>query len=137
MSLWTFIISVGAAGLVGGLFNAYFATGGFELPRIERVSGRTILLPGFFGNVLIGAFVALILAALYGPLGELIIGGPGTTPTIPLTLRSLGGAALSGFGGARLLSQEVDRRYAQGAAANMSEALQTLVKKDPPRGGAN
>jgi hypothetical protein len=119
MSSYRFIGLVVAAGLVGGVFNALVTAGGFELPRIEKLPGHKTFVPGFIGNILMGAFVAIVLAVLYGPLGDVLVSNSGAASAIPLTLRSFGGAALSGFGGARLLSQEVDRRFSQGAASNV------------------
>ena len=99
------ILFIAIAGLVGGLLNALFAAEGFILSRVDTLpDGRTIWRPGFLGNVVVGGVAAIVLTALYSPLGSIKLGSarsPGTT--YDLTLAELAGALLSGLGGARLV----------------------------------
>jgi membrane associated rhomboid family serine protease len=127
-SLLVLIVAVGAA---GGLLNAFFATGGFEMPSMQSLpNGKWQWDPGFIGNIVVGALAAVILGAIYGPLGDFVLGGP--TPPQPalMTLRSFAGAALSGIGGSRLLSQAVDKRYSQATEDNLSQTVQTLSSQE-------
>ncbi len=62
--------------------------------------------------MMVGAVAALVMAALYSPLGSVPIGTLPSATGHPLTLGSLAGALLAGIGGARLLTNEVDRRLA-------------------------
>ena len=113
MAVLVILLSVCAAGLIGGLLNAFFAHEGFVLSRLERLpDGRRIWRPGFLGNMMVGAVTALVMAALYSPLGSVPIGALPSATGHPLTLGSLAGALLAGIGGARLLTNEVDRRLA-------------------------
>ena len=81
-------------------------------PRIFR--------PGFFGNIFIGAIAAGISWGLYGPFAASVVFGDtsGNTATAALTLSSLVGAVLIGVGGARWLTNEVDKTVLRAAATN-------------------
>lgn len=96
MAVWVILLSVCAAGLIGGLLNAFFAHEGFVLWRLERLQdGRRIWRPGFLGNMLVGAVAALVMATLYSPLGSVPIGTLPSGTGHPLTLGGLAGALLS------------------------------------------
>jgi hypothetical protein len=112
-----------AFGMVGGFINAFLTDQGLTLPSVDRLpNGQKILRPGFAGNVAIGGVAAIILAGLYSPLGAVEIGAwPG--PNLHLTIGSLAGALLSGIGGARLLTQEVDKRYTEFAAKDLEGSV--------------
>ena len=130
MALIWVILSIAIAGLVGGLLNAFFAAEGFILWRVDTLpDGRKIWQPGFIGNVVVGGVTAIVLAALYSPLGSVkleLAGSPRTT--YDLTLAELAGAFLSGLGGARLLTQEVGRHYDNLAQQQARVALDSLAR---------
>lgn len=116
--LWLFVM-----GLVGGLLNAYLSDGGFLMPQMDRLAnGQRIWRPGFPGNALIGGVTAVIMAVFYGPLGAADLAG-----AAKLDLRTLAGALLSGIGGARLLTQEVSRRYGESVKTETNEAIRNLT----------
>jgi uncharacterized membrane protein YeaQ/YmgE (transglycosylase-associated protein family) len=120
------------AGLVGGLLNGYFASEGLVLPRRERLSdGQTILRPGFIGNVIVGAVTAVVLTSLYSPIGALKI-GTASAQTYDLTVGAVVGAFLNGLGGARLLTQEVNRRYDDLAKRRMSTVITESLETSRP-----
>ena len=114
------------AGAVGGAVNALMTDNGFLLPKSETtLSGATILRPGYVGNMLIGGVAALVSWGLYGPLGGYIVAG--TTQALQanaaperlgLSLASLVGGLLVGVGGARWLSNEVDKNLLRAAASS-------------------
>jgi hypothetical protein len=85
--------------------------------------------PGFLGNILVGAVAAIVLGALYGPLGDFVLGSAAPPQPALLTLRSIAGAALSGIGGSRLLTQAVERRYNEATEKNLTQTVGTLTNR--------
>ena len=67
MAIWNLLLIICAAGAVGGIVNALMTDNGFVMPLRETTDGATIIRPGFFGNVVIGAVAAGISWGLYGP----------------------------------------------------------------------
>ena len=132
MSAWIVIAALAAAGLLGGLFNAYIESEGFVLPKTETLAGGVrVFRPGFLGNMLVGAVTAVVLAAMYSPLGSIEV-GRFDAPQIRLTLQSIAGAILSGIGGSRLLTQGAARRYDRLTKAQLSDAV-ALMAPEPSR----
>ncbi|MFG2178352.1 hypothetical protein ACGFLS_06480 [Streptomyces abikoensis] len=113
-----------AAGALGGVVNALLSDSALVLPR-ERAG---ILQPGFLGNALLGSFAAVVTWGLYGPLKEAVLLGsrPLGEPPVNMTVTALVGAALTGVGGARVVTAEVDKRYLRSAGANAA-----LTPADP------
>ena len=109
---------VSLVGAVGGVFNAFFSDNGFVLPQlVDDGKGGRILRPGGLGTVAVGAFAALLSWMLYGPVANYSIFGPADGQKLPdLTLGAVGAAAIVGFGGARWLTNEVDKRLLKAAA---------------------
>ena len=118
--LWVFLGVVFLSGASGGIVNALLSDNGFVLPRYAR--GMKILRPGFFGNMLIGGFSAAISWGLYGPFaGEFMLGESSVTnPQIGLTLSGVVGAVLVGIGGARWLTNEVDKGLLRASGSQMA-----------------
>lgn len=107
------------AGAVGGLVNALMSDNGFVLPQYEKLDAAKILRPGVIGNALIGAVAAVVSWALYGPVGQLPVLGAtahADSADITLTYAALAGAILVGIGGARWLSDQVDKNLLRAAA---------------------
>lgn len=88
-----------------------------------------IVRPGYLGNVVTGAIAAGISWGLYGPAADLAILRMGAPPAAAevasLSLSALVGAALVGIGGARWLSNEVDKRLLKAAAGEAAQAKQS------------
>lgn len=130
VALWLMLLAVLVAGGVGGVVNAAMTDNGFFLPKKEQTtSGRTLLRPGYLGNVLVGAIAALISWGLYGPLSAFALIGTAqamqaNAPVneISLSLASFVGALLVGAGGARWLSSEVDKNLLRAAATDAASA---------------
>jgi hypothetical protein len=119
---------VAAAGAAGGLANSLISGTGLALPRILTVAGETVILPGFVGNVLIGAVAAFLSFALYGPpAGYMLVGDKPDTLSAPvpakslLTLGAFAGAMLVGFSGGRWVTAEADKRLNHGTALSAAE----------------
>ena len=135
-SIWLMLVLVFAAGAVGGVINALISDNGFIFPKSESAGdGATVLRPGYLGNVLIGAVAAVISWGLYGPLSAFFIAGTpqalatnATPEKVGLSLAALVGAILVGVGGARWLSNEVDKRLLRAAAAEAANK-----PSDPPK----
>lgn len=140
MSLWTLLLIVCVAGGVGGVVNALLSDNqGFVLPHNVEVAPNhpRIFRPGFLGNILIGAIAAGISWGLYGPFAAYVVFGDSSAANTGapfLTLSSLVGAIVVGVGGARWLTNEVDKNvlhaaatYAAGKTADPAAAQQIAL----------
>jgi hypothetical protein len=108
---------VAVLGAVGGLFNALLSDNQFVFPRGESDGkGGVIWKPGSMLTVLVGAFAALVSWALYGPISGYSIFGLDGQKLPDLTFGALGSAALIGYGGARWLTNEADKKLLRAAA---------------------
>ncbi|NMC09902.1 MAG: hypothetical protein GYA39_02825 [Methanothrix sp.] len=117
------LVSIGMivlSGAVGGVINALVSDNGFIKPREENAGDVTIIRPGFAGNILLGAAAAFISWGLYGAFSNAIVYGAVTglgTDEISVSISSIAGAVLVGIGGARWLTNEVDKKLLRTAAA--------------------
>ena len=113
MTAWQCALLVATAGAIGGVLNALLTDNGFILPRREA----GVLCPGFLSNVLLGTLAAVASWGLYGSGAgvELARTAAAGAPRveISLTVGALAGALLVGLGGARWLTNEVDKRLLQ------------------------
>ncbi|MGH9337127.1 MAG: hypothetical protein ACRD21_25565, partial [Vicinamibacteria bacterium] len=97
------------------------------LPKAAETNDGRIVRPGFLGNILIGAIAAAISWGLYGPFSGYPLFGDTSTDTskpIFLTLTALVGAVLVGVGGARWLTNEVDKTLLRAAASQAAAGPQ-------------
>jgi hypothetical protein len=125
MTMWVVLLIVFLAGAVGGFINALLSDNGFILPRTEESGGKRIIRPGFLGNVVTGGVSACVSWGLYGPFAATyIVGGPssGGGAALGLTLSALVGAVLVGVGGARWLTNEVDKKLLRAAGTALASA---------------
>ncbi len=138
MNVSILLLFIFVAGAVGGLVNSLLSNNGFILPRCEEKEKTRIFRPGVLGNVIIGGVGATVSWGLYGPFSAAYIVGGLTggsqAGNIGLTLSSLFGAVLIGIGGARWLTNEVDKKLLRAAASeaaageqNEDRARQILV----------
>lgn len=113
-SVWAMLGVVAGAGAIGGVVNALLSSNGFALPKLSN----GILQLGIVGNVLLGAFAAVITWGLYGPLKDAVLLGTPPAGQLPanLTVTAFVGAALAGAGGARVISNEIDKKFFKSAA---------------------
>lgn len=124
-SMWLTTFLILTAGAVGGAVNAFVSDNGFFLPESEvTTGGATLIRPGYLGNCFVGAIAAVISWGLYGPASALFVVGTTEAPAangslekIGLSLASFVGALLVGVGGARWLSNEVDKNLLRATAA--------------------
>jgi hypothetical protein len=129
-SMWIMLFFVLVAGAVGGAVNALMTDNGFLRPKMEKVDDKTsIFRPGYLGNILIGAVAAVVSWGLYGPLSPYYIIGTeqalaanALPEAVGLTLASLVGAILIGIGGARWLTNEVDKNLLRATATRAAAA---------------
>ncbi len=120
MFLWKYMAIIFAFGAVGGVVNALLTDNGFILPKKEQQDNTQIIRPGFLVNIFIGGIAALVSWGLYGPFAEVfIIGGTNdlNIGTTGLSLSSVVGGVLVGVGGARWLTNEVDKKLLRAAAS--------------------
>lgn len=122
MDLWWVIGLIAFAGAVGGIANAISTDNSFALPRPVKDGKVTVAWQaGIIGNIITAAVASLISWGLYGPSSALLLVGTppaGTTPTaVSLTVATLATAILIGYGGARWLTNEVDKRILKATAS--------------------
>ncbi|HNY34809.1 MAG TPA: hypothetical protein PKK68_09160 [Methanothrix soehngenii] len=114
-----------ASGAVGGIVNALVSDNGFVSPSEETTGEITIIRPGFAGNILLGAVAAFISWGLYGAFSNAVIWGANSgmgTEEITVSISSIAGAVLVGIGGARWLTNEVDKKLLKTAAITAAAA---------------
>ena len=119
----TMLIPIGVimlSGAVGGIVNALVSDNGFVKPSEESAGAVTIIRPGFAGNILLGAVAAFISWGLYGAFADAVLFGTASgigAEEISVSISSIAGALLVGIGGARWLTNEVDKKLLRTAAA--------------------
>jgi hypothetical protein len=107
VQIWTIAVVVSVSGAVGGFVNALLA-GDLHLPHREH---ETLYSPGWIGNVVIGAVAALVVWGLYGPMAKVAVISSGNVSTpVALTIAEVAGSILTGIGGGRILSSEVEKK---------------------------
>jgi len=118
------VVLIMLAGAAGGIANALVVDKGFYLPSRQEADGVTILKPGWVGNVGVGIIAALVSWGLYGPLATRdVLSCPSPSdPPVTLALSSVVGAILVGIGGARWLTNEVDKTALRAAASTAAGA---------------
>ncbi|MBA2719286.1 MAG: hypothetical protein H0U52_08625 [Chloroflexi bacterium] len=106
----------------------------FALPKpVKDNAGRTVVWQaGVLGNIILGAIGAAVSWGLYGPAATvLVIGQPAegsTAAAISLAIGALASALLVGYGGARWLTNEFDKRLLKAAAAEAAAGAADLTK---------
>ncbi|WP_250125664.1 hypothetical protein [Chroococcidiopsis sp. CCMEE 29] len=129
MPLLSVLLLVFLAGALGGVVNALLSENGFILPKkipVNASNGVSIWRPGYLGNILIGAVAAIVSWGLYGPFSSAYLFGSSPTSETEitkfgLTLSAFVGAILVGVGGAKWLSDEVDKRLLKAAASEAAK----------------
>ena len=119
--VWIALGIISVAGALGGLVNALMTDNGFFLPCEQRSNDSIILRPGFVGNMLIGVVSALTSWGLYSSFGSVELLQP-LPSSANFTLASVIGALLVGMGGARWLTNEVDKRMLRVAVTEAANA---------------
>ena len=130
---WEMAGVIAAAGAFGGLVNALLNSGnGFSI-QLPRRGTNDVLQLGTVGNLVLGIAAALISWGLYGPLRDaaLVQAGPAGQPagsqaltatsTATLTITAVIGAILAGAGGARVISNELDKKLLRDAGAGAAQ----------------
>lgn len=116
-------LTVCILGIIGGLANSLLLHGNFVVPHVIQTDGHTSWDPGFLGNVFLGALAALVTYAL--------------DPGDRFGARQVGIAALSGVGGASILTawmQQKDIRILESKYQALSSTIEkrsTGKRKNP------
>jgi hypothetical protein len=123
MSVLGLSLVIFVMGCLGGVVNALLSDNGFMLPKTIFSGEVYIWQPGFVVNVVVGGIAAFVSWGLYGPFSAAYIFSsaplePAPTAQTGLTLASVAGAILIGIGGARWLTDQVDKKLLQAAASN-------------------
>ena len=132
--VWEMAGVVAAAGAFGGLVNALLNSGnGFSI-QLPRRGTNDVLQLGTVGNIVLGITAALVSWGLYGPLRDaaLIQAGPAAGSQAPtttsaaqltagLTITAVIGAIVAGAGGARVISNELDKKLLRDAGAGAAQ----------------
>lgn len=111
------LISIGIvtlSGAAGGIINALVSDKGFMMPSEETAEGVCVIRPGFAGNIFLGAVCALIFWGLYGTFCSAAAGL--ISADIPITISTITYAILLGLGGARWLTNKVNKKLLSTAA---------------------
>lgn len=126
MEAWGIVFLVFVAGCIGGLTNAAIS-GELHLPNTDR--DAKIYRPGWIGNVLVGGVAALVFWGMYGPMAATVLVGANDASNASPTLRvsELFAALLTGVGGGRLLTAEVEKRFARKETEVLTETKDTLA----------
>jgi hypothetical protein len=137
MTPWQCIIIISLAGGFGGLANAFMSGEGIALPHLEK----EIWCPGFIGNSFVGTLAALVSWGLYGSGSGVelarMVAADNPRAEVSLTIGAIAGAVLVGIGGAKWLSNEVDKKFLQVAASKAGEReippedCKTMAKSSP------
>lgn len=123
MTFVTLALIMAGLGALGGLANGFLPGKNLEMPRVQKSAGVTLLKPGFLGDMITGAIAATVTWGAYGPFASAnVLGDPGTTVTFTATAGQVLGALVTGMGGARILSAEVDKRALTRAASTAAAA---------------
>ncbi|HEX7680232.1 MAG TPA: hypothetical protein VF713_19025 [Thermoanaerobaculia bacterium] len=94
-------------GGIGGFVNALLA-GDLHLPHPEP---GNLYSTGWIGNVVIGAIAALVFWGLYGPAAKVALIGQSSAATpVAFTIAEIAGSLVTGIGGGRILSSEVEKK---------------------------
>jgi hypothetical protein len=129
MSMLMPIGIIALSGAVGGVINALVSDNGFIKPREETAENVTIIRPGFAGNILLGGVAAFISWGLYGAFSSNIVYGAVSgagAEEVSVTISSIAGAILVGIGGARWLTNEVDKRLLRTAASTAAASRESF-----------
>ena len=121
-SVWEMAGVIAAAGAVGGVVNALLSSSNGYSVQWPKDKGDILQL-GVLGNVLLGTFAALITWGLYGPLKDAVLLGSTPAGGLPvnLTVTAAVGAALAGAGGARVVSNELDKQVLRVTGAKAAQ----------------
>jgi hypothetical protein len=134
-------VIVFGSGLAGGFFNALrtdngnlgsitvpLGGAGQQPPPAGQQPPPAGWRPGLALNSVTGGLAALLSWALYGPLAALnVLDLSAATEGFAMTLSAIGGAFFVGFGGARWLSAEADKRILQTSNSVMGDVAGTAV----------
>jgi hypothetical protein len=102
------IIVILLAGAIGGVVNGMISDPGVILPgKVTVKDGMKVWRLGILGNILIGAVAAFLYWSIYGGGNNFDIMHPPSDIELP-TL-TVGFSVLTGIGGARWLTNEVDK----------------------------
>ncbi len=134
---------IAGAGGIGGFVNAISTDNSFALPRRVADAGGVVVAwqTGVLGNMATAAVAALISWGLYGPSSGMVVVGSSTSSAataLSLTIGTLATAILIGYGGARWLTNEVDKRILKAAASAAaagapSDTNATRIANSSPR----
>jgi len=127
MNVLNIIAIILFSGAIGGIVNAIISDNGFIKPREENLENVSIVRPGFIGNILVGAISAFISWGLYGAYSGVVIystpNGANFSTDMGVSISAIAGAILIGIGGARWLTNEVDKNLLRTAAATAAAAM--------------
>jgi hypothetical protein len=123
MYAWEAGLVVATAGAMGGVVSALLSEDrGIALPKSVRTDGGAVLRPGFLGHILVAAVAAFMSWGLYGPLTDQVLFGANPDGSPPahsygITAAAVAAAVGVGVGGAKWLSNHVDKKLLHATAA--------------------
>ena len=115
------------AGAVGGVINGIISDSGVPLPGPVLVKdGMTVWRPGILLNILLGAVAAFLFWSIYGSGNDVDLMNPPSTFSMPLL--TVGFSILTGIGGARWITNEVDKYILKKSTAMAMNADSTTTQ---------
>lgn len=126
MKVYQIALIIFGVGMVGGIANALLSGNIFLFPKTDPGPPKNVFVPGLIVTAVIGGIAALVSWGLYGASSGSTINGQST-----VTVAALAGAILVGFGGARWLTNEVDKTLLNKTASLAAERpmSQTAAKE--------
>lgn len=116
MKVYHIALIIFGVGVVGGITNALLSGNTFLFPKTDPGPPKSVFVPGLLVTALIGGIAAVVSWGLYGVNAPDPITGKST-----VTVAALAGAILIGFGGARWLTNEVDKTILNKTASLAAE----------------
>jgi hypothetical protein len=116
---WVLMAGVMATGALGGLVNALNSDNGFIMWKKDQTSsGQKIVRPGVLANIGIGVTAALLVWFLNTDFDAL----DPAKPHLNLIAKSLGSGIIAGVGGARVITNAIDKQLLRAAASEAASA---------------
>lgn len=110
----TSILAIFVSGAIGGVLNSIL--NGFKKPEIWKGNdGQVVYLPGFIGNILLGAFAAFIIWATG-------LGNPDPPQSYAI-------AMISGVSASRIFSDLLDKRILRHTTEILADELRTDIEE--------
>jgi hypothetical protein len=115
-----------ASGAIGGFINALMSdSSGIFLGN--RDENTKIYKLGFTSNILLGVTAAFLTWSLYGSANSFVVWSSeniSSGTNVDMSLSAVGGAILAGIGGAKVITNEIDKKFLRDAAVKTAAIVE-------------